>query len=189
MVSRSSQKRPRQHCVVRESDHMQVANLLEGKCDAFHKTRESESDETCELAKASETTRRFAKCDREEHSKLQMQFATMPCARKSDRDGLANLKKRSQGFRELAKKRPRCFGFCQSRKAIAMNRLQRRKLKRATVAYRNCDRDATAMILVSRDEGNQSNKRSSFETNSSINQLLALLPCTRPRKNVCTNLS
>ena len=37
MVLRSSQKRPQQHCMVRESDRMQVANLLKSKCYAFRK--------------------------------------------------------------------------------------------------------------------------------------------------------
>ena len=48
-------------------------------------------------------------------------------------------------------KRPRCFGFCQSRKAIAMNRPRKRsrpaassrERPRGTAAYRNCDRDTT----------------------------------------------
>ncbi len=41
----------------------------------------------------------------------------------------------SDEARELAKKRQRCFGFCQSRKAIAVNCPQRRKLKRAPAKH------------------------------------------------------
>ena len=68
-------------------------------------------------------------------------------------------------------KRPRCFGFCQSRKAIAMNRPRKRsrpaassrERPRGTAAYRNCDRDATCDLAREQAQDILQTRESEFD--------------------------